>query len=518
MTYETTDSNGLAIDVSFKYLIKPYSSTGTVDGNVVVDYSVDGGTTWVQLGSTVTFTAETPCTTFTGTIPAGTVPMGSNFKLRITGNNSTVNTSADWYLSLDDVVISQLVTCPPPTAITSTNVTNSSATISWTAPASVPANGVDVYYSTTNTPPTTTTVPQFPGVTGTSVNLTNLAGSTLYYVWVRSNCSATDTSSWRQMQFSTLCTPPSVISAVGDTICPNSAATLTATTETGNTLNWYTDTTSFLPVATGPSYTTPTLNATTTYYVSSISGKKGTVGKEAPTVTTGNNGYSNLGLIFTALSDMTIKSIDYYPYSTTLTTTSVTFSLLTSTNTVITSKTVTLPLTSTPVLHTIDLDFAVPAGTGYKLVVSAGTSGTYALRENVTAQINFPYTLADVCNITGTTTSGYYYYLYNWKVSKGCESARQPVTATVDTNCLSTSEVAAKDAVKVYPNPFADVVNISDVANVKSASVNDISGKLVKVIEKVQSQINLNDLKSGMYILNLNMKDGSTKSHKVIKK
>ena len=84
---------------------------------------------------------------------------------------------------------------------------------------------------------------------------------------------------------------------------------------------------------------------------------------------------------------------------------------------------------------------------------------------------------------------------------------------------LATSEnVKVKNDLTVYPNPFADVLNISDVKNVKSVSVIDIAGRLVKTIEKPTSALQLGDLKSGMYVVVLNMNDGSKQSIKAIKK
>ncbi|WP_435523736.1 T9SS type A sorting domain-containing protein [Chryseobacterium indoltheticum] len=71
---------------------------------------------------------------------------------------------------------------------------------------------------------------------------------------------------------------------------------------------------------------------------------------------------------------------------------------------------------------------------------------------------------------------------------------------------------------KAYPNPFADVLNISDVSNVKSISVVDISGKLVKTFDKPESTLHLGGLNSGMYLVVLNMKDGSKQTIKAIKK
>ena len=81
---------------------------------------------------------------------------------------------------------------------------------------------------------------------------------------------------------------------------------------------------------------------------------------------------------------------------------------------------------------------------------------------------------------------------------------------------LAVSDVN-KAGVSVYPNPFTDVLNISDVKGVKSVSVNDMSGRQVKSLAP-STEINLSSLKGGLYIVNLNMEDGSVKTFKAIKK
>ncbi|WP_379968889.1 S8 family serine peptidase [Epilithonimonas sp. UC225_85] len=72
-------------------------------------------------------------------------------------------------------------------------------------------------------------------------------------------------------------------------------------------------------------------------------------------------------------------------------------------------------------------------------------------------------------------------------------------------------------SISVYPNPFTDVLKISDVKGVKSVSVNDISGRQVKTLAP-SAELNLSNLKTGLYIVNLQMEDGSVKSFKAIKK
>lgn len=83
---------------------------------------------------------------------------------------------------------------------------------------------------------------------------------------------------------------------------------------------------------------------------------------------------------------------------------------------------------------------------------------------------------------------------------------------------LATSEALAKNKLRIYPNPFTDVINIDNVENVKSVSVIDVSGRVLKSFNDVSSTINLSDLKEGMYIFTLDYKDGSRSSHKIIKK
>ena len=85
--------------------------------------------------------------------------------------------------------------CQVPTTLTFNSVTATSATIAWTAASPAPALGYQYYISTTNTPPTAATVPT-GNTTATSVNLTALVPNTTYYFWVRSACTATDSSLW----------------------------------------------------------------------------------------------------------------------------------------------------------------------------------------------------------------------------------------------------------------------------------------------------------------------------------
>ncbi len=99
--------------------------------------------------------------------------------------------------------------------------------------------------------------------TGPSFTTPALNNSATYYVDVTNGgCS----SSTRTAVNVTVTPPPSSPSASGAIICPGTTAVLTATAP-GGVYQWYDAATAGNLLATNTSYTTPVLNATTTYYV-----------------------------------------------------------------------------------------------------------------------------------------------------------------------------------------------------------------------------------------------------------
>ena len=84
-----------------------------------------------------------------------------------------------------------------PTSLSASSITSSSATISWTAPASAPGSGYEIYYSTSSTAPVSGTAATTTTAAGiVTKSITGLTANTTYYYWVRSNCNGTDKGSW----------------------------------------------------------------------------------------------------------------------------------------------------------------------------------------------------------------------------------------------------------------------------------------------------------------------------------
>jgi hypothetical protein len=116
-----------------------------------------------------------------------------------------------------------------------------------------------------------------------------------------------------------------------------------------------------------------------------------------------------------------------------------------------------------------------------------------------------------------TSTGTVRFYVHTDATCTGATNSSTSHTRSV--TCLGV--LAASENVKadlsVYPNPFTDVLNISDVKNVKSVSVSDVAGRQVKSM-KAAAQVDLSELKAGLYIITLKMEDGTSKSFKAIKK
>lgn len=85
--------------------------------------------------------------------------------------------------------------CVSPTAVTSTNITTTSATVNFTGTMPAPANGYEYFVSTSSTAPSASTTPTGT-TTSNSIALTGLSHTTTYYVWVRSACSVSEKSVW----------------------------------------------------------------------------------------------------------------------------------------------------------------------------------------------------------------------------------------------------------------------------------------------------------------------------------
>ncbi|MFH0895562.1 MAG: GEVED domain-containing protein [Bacteroidota bacterium] len=262
------------------------------------------------------------------------------------------------------------------------------------------------------------------GGTTTTFTAPQISSTTYYRCVVR--CIATGNTS-----YSNILTVSNLAQSITGTNSPvnvacNTAAVLTATA-TGGTISWYAAATGGTALATGSPYS-PVVTANTTFYVTAGTGGSTTnVGQVAWTPADGYFGTSNWGIRFNAISAFTLVSVKVYPQ-----TPGSTLSVSLQDNT---GTTISGPYTFTAgpagVAQTLTMNISVPIGNDYRLV-SNNSSG---LGRGSTG-VAFPYTAAGICSLTasewGGTTTGTYYFFYDWVVSTGCESSpRVPVNVFV---------------------------------------------------------------------------------------
>jgi Zn-dependent metalloprotease len=243
---------------------------------------------------------------------------------------------------------------------------------------------------------------------------------------------------------------PVAPTATDVTICPNFSTTLTASGSPQ--IIWYDAPTAGNQLATGTSYTTPSLATTTTYYIESrITPAPQHAAALDNTFGAGgyftNTNYHNL--IFDVYTSVNLVSVNVYTGAAG----NRTFTLIDNAGD--TLQTITSNLVNG--LNTVTLNWPLYPGTGFMI----GCSGTVNLYRN-SAGASFPYTLNGVLSITGTnaTNTGYYYYFYDWVVQgAACVSLRTPVTVTVSNVAASYSTTVVGNSVDFFDLSTGNIVS-----------------------------------------------------------
>tara|TARA_R110002049_G_C9161782_1_gene561046 strand:+ start:671 stop:4336 length:3666 start_codon:yes stop_codon:yes gene_type:complete len=177
-------SNGTDTTVEFQWLARPYL-TNPVDYIIYVEYSTDDGAAWNSISS-FGVTETTACSQYSETIPAASLPSGSDFKFRIRGEWQ----SGDSYFYLDNIFLTQTISCPQPSLLSATNTTIEGADLSWTENGSSALYNIEI-------------VEQGEAITGNATDTgvanpytkTGLMSGTSYDFYVQADCGA-DLSAW----------------------------------------------------------------------------------------------------------------------------------------------------------------------------------------------------------------------------------------------------------------------------------------------------------------------------------
>ena len=285
--------------------------------------------------------------------------------------------------------------------------------------------------------------------------------------------------------------------------CSNGVVNLSATPSGSGTLNWYNAAGAM--VHTGNTYS-PNLVGTTDFWVSEMTANAVKTDGAADNTMGAGASYTaqaTQGLNFDVLKPCTLQSVVCYAS----TAGNRTIQVLDGGGNIIQTATVNIPSGTS----TVNLNFALPAGTGFTLQPS--TLGCNLYRN--TAGGSYPYNASGVVKITGNTAANnaYYYFFYNWKVQQNpCASPSVKVSGIDTCNSTGIYDVTAINSLAVYPNPsngiFTTSFNTVNPGNytvkvintlgqaVYSEVLNNFSGTYSK-------EINISSFGKGVYMLNI---------------
>lgn len=422
--------------------------TGTTAGVLDIGYVTNDtdASTFVNIQSVNISNSVFDGYEYSVTVP-NTVPANARLAVRHGGVPSTA-------IYWDNVYWEPKPTCLSPANVILSNATSATVNAAWTAPGTAPAMGYDIYYSTSSTPPTSSTQPNLTGITANPYTIQGLNSATTYYIWVRSRCSATDQSAWSNIaSVLTLCAP---VAALSENFDSYNTGLIT------NAPCWG-------KISTGIANVNINGNG-------ALSGNRHVLQRSIsagdiaiavfPEISNINAGTHSLK--FNAYCNANTGKLDV-GYVTNPTDAS-TFTLIQQLNITNTSYT---PTTGTSE-YAVAIPNTVPAGA--RLAIR----NTYAVSGN----------------------SLYYWDNVSWAPtqSMGVNDTETPLKAGIS------------------PNPFTDTITITDYKNVQLAAVYDVSGKLVREIRNIESTISLKDLTSGIYLIKMIMKNGTSQAVKAIKK
>ena len=307
------------------------------------------------------------------------------------------------------------------------------------------------------------------------------------------------------------------------TVCKNETAELSVESEYD--VAWYDE--SMNVVGSGLSFTTPILNESVNYYVTS-SFSDNNVGPEQHEGDSNYSGGSNaIGFLsFDALSSFTLESVSVYTEEPA----ERKFILMNEAGEVVAEHTEFIGFCADEP-QVVELNFEVPAGTNYQIgtdaeinVSSVGGENPQLKRTGTNGGLSYPYVLDGKASINkavyygqgmndggGDDYTTYYYYLYNWVIAGEpieCDPVVFPVTVE---DCSSIDEVLVN--MSVYPNPTEGLVvlslNLETESNVSLALSNSIGQSVYNEnlgkFTKLDKSFDWSMLPKGIYTISFNI-------------
>ena len=311
-------------------------------------------------------------------------------------------------------------------------------------------------------------------------------------------------------------------------VCKNESAELSVVSEYDVT--WYDE--NMNVVGAGNNFTTPVLNESANYYVSSSFSDNNVGPAEHEGESNYSGGNNAIGFLsFDALSDFTLESVNVYTNEPG----ERKFILMNESGDVIAEHTEFIEFCDDEP-QTVTLDFSIPAGSNYQIGTDAninessvGGENPQLKRTGTDGNLSYPYILDGKVSINkavyygqgvndggGDDYTTYYYYLYDWVISgepTECDAVVFPVTVE---DCSSIDEILVN--MNVYPNPTEGIVVVNlglETEGSVSLTLSNSIGQNVYFedlgnLTNLEKSFNWRALPKGIYTIGLTINNQNT--------
>jgi hypothetical protein len=311
-------------------------------------------------------------------------------------------------------------------------------------------------------------------------------------------------------------------------VCKNESAELSVVSEYDVT--WYDE--NMNVVGAGNNFTTPVLNESANYYVSSSFSDNNVGPAEHEGESNYSGGNNAIGFLsFDALSDFTLESVNVYTNEPG----ERKFILMNESGDVIAEHTEFIEFCDDEP-QTVTLDFSVPVGSNYQIGTDAninessvGGENPQLKRTGTGGNLSYPYILDGKVSINkavyygqgvndggGDDYTTYYYYLYDWVISgepTECDAVVFPVTVE---DCSSIDEILVN--MNVYPNPTEGIVVVNlglETEGSVSLTLSNSIGQNVYFedlgnLTNLERSFNWSALPKGIYTIGLTINNQNT--------
>lgn len=359
---------------------------------------------------------------------------------------------------------------------------------------------------------------------GSSSETIEVSGSGEYSVTLSN--SEYDCDAVKKITISTIENP--TISDEPVVVCKNESAELFVVSEYD--VIWYDE--NMNVVGAGNSFTTPVLNESANYYVSSSFSDNNVGPAEHEGESNYSGGNNAIGFLsFDALSDFTLESVNVYTNEPG----ERKFILMNESGDVIAEHTEFIEFCDDEP-QTVTLDFSVPVGSNYQIGTDAninessvGGENPQLKRTGTGGNLSYPYILDGKVSINkavyygqgvndggGDDYTTYYYYLYDWVISgepTECDAVVFPVTVE---DCSSIDEILVN--MNVYPNPTEGIVVVNlglETEGSVSLTLSNSIGQNVYFedlgnLTNLERSFNWSALPKGIYTIGLTINNQNT--------